>query len=232
MSVINNEYLVNEDLEEKTATYRIEIGNFRTKLGNAQRGEKISTKKFFVNWSEFSIMIYITGDTQGDGGHLSLFLVNHSDWMVRADSEVSVKGKIFMSLGSAGHVFKSRDADFSDRSWGQSRCLPLSRCYNNDLLSHDGVLTIEVKVKVFAEKTSDGGSDVQKQLSILNKTLEKFSAVNEEVSDLRDKVAILEQASKGEFSGVRRKIIDLDCELDDLKRKVRRVRNEVKKNCE
>ena len=118
VSVISKEYLVNEDLKEKTVTYCIKIGNFRMKLGNAQRGEKISTKKFFVNWSEFSINIYITGDTHGDGEHLSLFLVNHSNWMVRADSEVSVKGKIFMSLGSVGHVFKSTDADLNDRSWG------------------------------------------------------------------------------------------------------------------
>ena len=116
-------------------------------------------------------------------------------------------------------------------------CVPLSRCYNNDLLSHDGILTIEVKVDVFAEKTSEGAGDVQRQLSIINKKLEtqeQLSSLKEKVSDLQNQLAILEQASasKGEMSGVKHKLIDQDIELEDLKRKVRRVRDEVKRNHE
>ena len=66
MSVISKEYLVDEDLEEKTATYRIKIRNFRRKLGKAQRGEEVSSEKFFVNWSEFSIDLFIAGDDEDD----------------------------------------------------------------------------------------------------------------------------------------------------------------------
>ena len=149
--------------------------------------------------------------------------------MVRADSEVSVKGEILKSLKSAGDVFKSRDADLSCRSWGRSPCVPLSRCYNHDLLSYDGILSIKVKVKVFAEKTSEGAGDVQRQLSIINKKLE---TQEEQLSALQGRLAILEQASpsKGKISGVKRKLIDQDIELEDLKKKVRRVRDEVKRN--
>ena len=124
--VINEEYLVDADLEEKTATYRIEIRNLRRKLGKAQRGEKVSTKKFFVNWSEFSIDLFIAGEDEDDAGYLSLYLTNHSYWMVRADTEVSVEEEILKSFDSAGNVFKSRDVDFSERSWGWYRCVVCS----------------------------------------------------------------------------------------------------------
>ena len=46
----------------KTATYLIEIRNFRRKLGMAQRGDEVSTEKFFVNWSEFSIDLVFVGE--------------------------------------------------------------------------------------------------------------------------------------------------------------------------
>ena len=158
------------------------------------------------------------GDT---GKHLSLFLVNHSDWMVRAGAEVSVKGEILGYFGSAGHVFKSEGA------WGWPDCVRLSRCYNNDdLLSHDGILTIDVKVKVLAEKTSEGGGDVQRQLSILtktqeqlsvmNKSLEKLSAVKKEMSGLHGKLAYQ-----------KRKLDTQDAELNDLRSKFRLI--EMKK---
>ena len=97
MSVITNEYLRYENPVEMTATYSIEIQNFRKKLRKAKKGKKVTTKKFFVNWSEFSIDIYIAGNTQTDGNHLSLYLVNHSDWMVRASFALYVKGVIFNS---------------------------------------------------------------------------------------------------------------------------------------
>ena len=79
MPVINKESLVAEDLEKKTGINRLEIRNFREKLGDVQLKFFINcTKKFFIKWSEFSIGICISGDLE----HLSLYLTNHSDWMV------------------------------------------------------------------------------------------------------------------------------------------------------
>ena len=70
MSDINNEYLVCEDPEQRTATYCIEIRNFRRKLGKAMKGMMVSSKKFSVNMSEFSIDIYIAGTSDSDGSRL------------------------------------------------------------------------------------------------------------------------------------------------------------------
>ena len=55
--VISKECLVDEDLEEKSGTYRIEISNFWDKWYVAEKGQEVSTKKFFLNWSEFSLKL-------------------------------------------------------------------------------------------------------------------------------------------------------------------------------
>ena len=208
MSVITNEYLRYENPVEMTATYSIEIQNFRKKLRKAKKGKKVTTKKFFVNWSEFSIDIYIAGITQTDGNHLSLYLVNHSDWMVRASFALYVKGVIFNS-GNQINVYKPGDAYICERAYGLPNFVPLCRCYNNDLLSHDGILALDLRVDVFAENTLRGGGGIQKQLSTLNKTQEQLSVVREEVSRLK------------------RKLADQDTEISDLKSKIRKV--EMKK---
>ena len=198
--VISKECLVSEDLEEKSGTYRIEISNFLNKYRNAEKGQEVSTKKFFLSWSEFSLQLYIRGDNQSDGEHLSLFLVNHSDWMVRAGLDVHVKGKYLVSTCLPGRVLKSSIAD-SGKIYGRHNCIPLYKCLRN--ASHsDEVLTIEVKVRVLAENIPGGGGDVQRQLSIMNKTLEKFLASKKEISILHGKLAAEQpQVQPGQTGG-------------------------------
>ena len=108
-----------------------------------------------------------------------------------------------MEEGGYGHVHKSVDADKTDRSWGWPNCIPLARCHNYDFLSPDGILTIQVRVDLLAENFSRGG--FMKQLSTLKKTQEELSAVKEEMS------------------GLKRKLAAQDTELTDLKSKVRKV---------
>ena len=198
MSVINAEYLEGQGPKQKF--YRIEIRNFRKKLGKAQMGEKVSSKKFFVNSSEFSIDIYIAGDTNSDGNHLSLYVTNHSDWMVRARKAIYVNGVIFEEDGPfSGFFYKAGDADNSENSLGWPNCIPLWRCINNDLLSHDGILTIQVLVDVLAQNAVGCRGGVQKQLS----------------------------AMREEVSGLKRKLEAQDTELREIKSKMRQV--EMKK---
>ena len=185
--MIDDEYLEREeeeDLVKKMGIYNIEIRNFREKLGKAKMGEKVSTKKFFVNWSEFSIDIYIAGDDDSDGEHLSLYLTNHSNWMVRALKQITVQNKVLELDQSAGFVYKSRIAG-SGNSWGWSSCVPLARCYNNDLLTNDGILKIEVIVVVLAENIPGGGGAVHAEISELKR---KLDAQDNEIRDLKSKV--------------------------------------------
>ena len=93
MNVITSSYLKKEGNSSASATYIIVIEDFKKKLAKTAVGKRSSstTEEFYVNWSKFSILLYIDGWKEESQGNLSLFLYNRSDWMVRARFEVSVK---------------------------------------------------------------------------------------------------------------------------------------------
>ena len=86
-------------LEEtnSSATYTIVIKDFQEKLAKSSVGEKSTSEVFNVNWSKFSINLYIAGMNEESRGYISFFLNNKSDWMVRARREVSVE--VMFGLG-------------------------------------------------------------------------------------------------------------------------------------
>ena len=95
---------------------------------------------------------------------------------------------------------KSLNAD-SGKSCGWHNCVPNYMCLANASQSA-GILTIEVKVRVLAENIPGGGGDVQRQLSIMNKTLEKFLASKKEISILHGKLAAEQpQVQPGQTGG-------------------------------
>ena len=121
MNIISNQYLREE--KRGSAVYIIEIRNFLRKLSQCRIGSKVSTEVFYVNLSKFSIDLYIAGDRVED--HLSIFLTHHSDWMVRARADVSVKHEILRSTVKAGTVFSPQSTGLSERSLGWSNCVPM-----------------------------------------------------------------------------------------------------------
>ena len=175
MGLINNQYVEEETWGEdgNSVTYVIEIRNFINKLGKARFGQQVESDKFFVNWSKFKVKLYIAGDDEYVGGYVSLYVCNESDWMVRARSTVSVNSELLGSEGPAGKVYES-----VGDTWGWGECIPHSRCVMNDLLTHDGVLRIKVRVEVLAEKTPGGvdGRAGHKEL-ILTSLLERLRSV-------------------------------------------------------
>ena len=76
MNVISEEYM---EVDNGLSTYVIVIPNFRKKLREANVGEVVSTKKFMIQESMFTIDLYIAGDEINSWGHLSLFLTNESE---------------------------------------------------------------------------------------------------------------------------------------------------------
>ena len=90
---MSSEEIITFDYQEETAqglNYVIDIWNFREKLEAAQVGDAATTNRFFVRGQEFSIELYIGGVEETSKDHLGLFIVSHSEEMVRARSEVSV----------------------------------------------------------------------------------------------------------------------------------------------
>ena len=124
---------------DRTGVCLIVIRNFRKKLRKAEVGQCVSTREFTIGGSLFTIELYLAGDECSGGDHISLFLTNHSEWMVQVHTEVSVHDFLLLSDDPAGEIFQSKEAASPERSLGWSQCIPHSRCYNNDFLSQDGV---------------------------------------------------------------------------------------------
>ena len=89
MNVISSGSLKEES--NSSATYSIVIQDFPEKLAQSAVGEGSITELFNINWSKFSVNLFIAGRNEESQGYLSLFLHNESDWMVRARREVSVQ---------------------------------------------------------------------------------------------------------------------------------------------
>ena len=96
MNVISSQYLKEES--HSSATYTIVIQDLREKLAKSTVGEGSRTEEFYVNWSKFSIELFIAGLYDESQGYLNLYLNNKSDWTVRTKFEVSVK--VMVGLGN------------------------------------------------------------------------------------------------------------------------------------
>ena len=103
MNVISSQYLKEES--HFTATYTIVIQHLRKMLAKSTVGEGSRTEEFYVNWSKFSIELFIAGLYDESQGYLNLYLINKSDWTVRTKFEVSVK--VMVGLGNCYFFCKS-----------------------------------------------------------------------------------------------------------------------------
>ena len=210
MSVITWEYL--KDVAGSSATYVIEIQDFRKKLAETPEGSSISTHEFYVNWSKFSIDLFIAGYKNGPKDYIAVFLTNHSDWMVRVKKEISVKNVVILSTSTGGDVYQSKGAD-SEKSWGWLQGVPHSNCFIGDLLSDNGSLTMEVKVELLGQNIPGGGNrngEIQKLKKHMTKEIKEMT----------------KQMSKHitkEVAGLKHKLDNQEAELLSVKTKLRKV---------
>ena len=183
--------------EEGIGVCLIAIKNFRKKLRKAKVGQCESTREFTIGGSLFTIELYLAGDECSGGDHISLFLTNHSEWMVQAHTEVSVNDFLLLSDDPAGEIFQSKEAVSPERSLGWSQCIPHSRCYNNDFLSQDGMLTLKVVVTLLAE----GGTVSPDQISDVEKVTNRIAAIERAY---QNKLAALEQTHQDNLAALQK----------------------------
>ena len=129
--------------------YVIEIEDFTWTMINVDAGVRIPSKTFLVNWSEFSVDVKKVDQQSKE--KLSVFLTNHSDWMVRAKSSLSV-GDSSLYRSSGERLWKAGAERFTGK-------IPISRCTTKDLLTPDGSLKIRVRVELHAENFPGGTHD-------------------------------------------------------------------------
>ena len=192
-SVISEEQVEVEN--DRTGVCLIVIRNFRKKLRKATVGQCVSTREFTIGGSLFTIELYLAGDECSGGDHISLFLTNHSEWMVQAHTEVSVNDFLLLSDDPAGEIFQSKEAASPERSLGWSQCIPHSRCYNNDFLSQDGVLSLKVVVTLLVE----GGTVSPDQISDVEKVTNRIAAIERAY---QNKLAALEQTHQDNLAAL------------------------------
>ena len=208
MSVISSGNFKEES--NSSATYTIVIDDFKKKLAKSTVGDVSTTEEFCINWSKFSIRLFIAGLNMESQGYLSLLLDNKSDWMVRAGFEVSVK-----VMGREGGVLKDnlpcclkgKSSSFvravqlkANSGWSRIP-LPLSRCVPGDLLSPDGSLTIKVKINLLGENCPGGIQDqtgLKVKLDKLEKELTSIkSKQDKELTEIKTRLRGIESVVAG-----------------------------------
>lgn len=165
--------------DSQTLTYIIEINNLRQKLKEAKTGEKIETGVFSISWSTFKVGVFLRGADEDSRDHLSVYLYNESDWLVKAEYQVRVRNQSFWS--SSVKVFEARRK--SRNAWGQPRSIPHSRCKHDDLLTPSGSLIIEIKVNLLDELVVGGNLERRRELKEITESLNQIKLMLRSFSD-------------------------------------------------
>jgi len=168
MSLISREYIA--DAGEDSLTYMIEISNLQKKLRESKIGEKVETEVFTLSWTSFKVGIYLHGADRDSKDHVSLYLYNESDWLVKAEYKIRVKTQYFWS--SSVKVFEARS--HARNAWGRPRSIPHSRCNPDDLLTPSGSLLIEMKVNLVDELVAGGHLERRREHKEIKESLENI----------------------------------------------------------
>ena len=166
MSLITREYI--KDAAETALTYMIEINNFQKKLKEARSRVMAETEIFTLSWTSFKVGVYLLGSDQDSKDHLSVYLYNESDWMVKAEYKIRVKSQYFWS--SCVKVFEARSQPRN--AWGQPKSIPHSRCNPDDLLTPSGSLILEIKVNLVDELMAGGNLERRREFKEIKESLD------------------------------------------------------------
>lgn len=165
--------------DSQSLTLVIEINNLRQKLKNAKTGEKMETGVFSISWSSFKVGLFLRGADEDSRNHLSVYLYNESDWLVKAQYDIRVRNQSFWS--STVKVFEARRK--SRNAWGQPRSIPHSRCKQEDLLTPSGSLIIEIRVNLVDELVAGGNLERRREHQEIQESLNQIQLLLRSLSD-------------------------------------------------
>ena len=162
--IITFDYQEGEN-EEGMTTYVIDIWNFREKLETAKVGEMAATNRFFVSGKEFSIELYIGGVEEESKDHLGLYIISHSEEMVRARCEVSLcqAEKMWLCEGRTD-LYKSKFAAKKERTHGWAKCAARTSCVLWSLLTGNLTLSVNLEVLGLTQRQRKTDSKLQTEI--------------------------------------------------------------------
>ena len=144
-----------------------------------------------ISWSTFTVGVYLRGENEEARDHVSVFLFNESDWLVKANYKISVDSTVFGQ--SEARTFYPRE-NSKYPGWGFHQCIPHSRCTHNDLLDECGSLAIKIELEVVDELILGGFAVKRKESDELRASVRKISekvegslpALQSELADIKN----------------------------------------------
>eukprot|EP00092_Neocalanus_flemingeri_P025014 GFUD01027126.1.p1 GENE.GFUD01027126.1~~GFUD01027126.1.p1 ORF type:complete len:278 (-),score=48.35 GFUD01027126.1:72-905(-) len=141
-------------LTENKLKYFIRIFSFDRKMKSWRNGRSVHSVPFLVGGTEFAILIYPNGSDEESRGHVSVNLMNKSDWGVKLEMEVEfgkekVSGTFDMS---------------SKEEWGWPMYAHADLGADDDAMNADGLLALSATVSLMWREVTESRSNSEIQL--------------------------------------------------------------------
>jgi len=139
--------------KENAIKYIVDIENFDRKIRTFRTGRGIHSKCFKIGNSTFQVLVFPGGDSVGVKNCVSVHLENRSNWRVKAYATFSIQNKNYAMILGAG-----LNKSFSEgQCWGFGQFMSHCRCTRNDLLTQDGLLTLQIDLELLEEEVLPDG---------------------------------------------------------------------------
>eukprot|EP00091_Calanus_sinicus_P015304 TRINITY_DN33415_c0_g1_i1.p2 TRINITY_DN33415_c0_g1~~TRINITY_DN33415_c0_g1_i1.p2 ORF type:complete len:146 (+),score=26.44 TRINITY_DN33415_c0_g1_i1:145-582(+) len=132
--------------KENAIKYIVDIENFDRKIRTFRNGRSIHSKCFKIGNSTFQVLIFPSGGSVGVKSCVSVHLENRSNWRVKVNATFSIQNKNFAMILGEGFL---NNSDSEGQCWGFGQFMSHCRCTRNDLLTHDGLLTLQFLIQIW-----------------------------------------------------------------------------------
>jgi hypothetical protein len=188
MSSLTDEWYLKT--QENSIKYIIDIQSFDRKIKTFRVGREIHSKRFKIGSATFQVEVYPGGSSPGNEDWVGIYLNNLSSWRVQAKCRFSIQNTDF-KYDLHKHYYQS------NANWSNSKCFHWTRCTTDDLLSSNGVLTLQADVELLEEEVhpdrdltlNDATEDLRKtvnfQTSQINNLREKMEKSETQTKELK-----------------------------------------------
>ena len=144
-------------LSDSSLTCSLQLTDFPYRLSQSKVGEKLESSPLVISWSTFTVGVFLRGESSEADHHVSVFLFNESDWLVKAEYKISVAGFVFGQSAACRTFYPRGHQKYP--GWGFLQCIPHERCCQADLLDQAGTLTIKIELEIVDELLPAGLAD-------------------------------------------------------------------------
>eukprot|EP00092_Neocalanus_flemingeri_P002181 GFUD01002321.1.p1 GENE.GFUD01002321.1~~GFUD01002321.1.p1 ORF type:complete len:259 (-),score=63.64 GFUD01002321.1:341-1117(-) len=155
---------------ENKLKYFIQIFSFDHKMKSWRTGRSVHSVPFLVGGTEFEFEIYPNGCDKENRGHVSVYLVNKSDWDVNVEMEVKVgKKEVSDTCDISSRWCKGWDKFYGHDDLGK----------DDDAMDADGSLAVSATISLMWGEVTEGRNNSEKA---------EVEGLRSEVEDLKIKI--------------------------------------------